>query len=189
MNKKMVKKNMLLTLALGLGLTLVTPLSSIHAESTELKIPKKSFNISTNQVTASASVRTLKLTSPYMSGTDVSFAQWLLHSSNQDGIYGPSTESLVKQFQSSHGLAADGIVGANTWTKLREAYGYRTLRPTSPYMSGDDVKAVQFVLGLTEDGIYGPNTIQAVKNAQSKYGLTADGVVGNDTWYMILYIF
>lgn len=35
-----------------------------------------------------------------------------------DGIFGGSTESAVKSFQSSHGLSADGIAGKNTFAKL-----------------------------------------------------------------------
>lgn len=35
-----------------------------------------------------------------------------------DGIFGPGTERIVKQWQSSNGLVADGIVGPNTLKKL-----------------------------------------------------------------------
>lgn len=35
-----------------------------------------------------------------------------------DGRFGPYTESLVKQFQTSRGLKADGIVGSGTWAAL-----------------------------------------------------------------------
>ncbi len=35
-----------------------------------------------------------------------------------DGIYGPGTETAVRQFQQSATLAADGIVGAITWNAL-----------------------------------------------------------------------
>ncbi len=35
-----------------------------------------------------------------------------------DGIYGPQTESLVKNFQRQNGLVADGIVGPASWQKL-----------------------------------------------------------------------
>ena len=37
-----------------------------------------------------------------------------------DGLFGPGTETAVKNFQSSRGLVADGIVGPLTWTKLFE---------------------------------------------------------------------
>lgn len=35
-----------------------------------------------------------------------------------DGIFGDNTASAVKRFQAAHGLAADGIVGRDTWRKL-----------------------------------------------------------------------
>ncbi len=35
-----------------------------------------------------------------------------------DGIFGPSTESVVKTFQTQSGLTADGIVGPLTWRAL-----------------------------------------------------------------------
>lgn len=52
---------------------------------------------------------------------------------------------------------------------------------------GGDVKELQKMLNqngykLTEDGIFGANTQNAVKDYQKKYGLTVDGIVGNNTW-------
>lgn len=35
-----------------------------------------------------------------------------------DGKFGPATESVVKEFQKSHNLVADGIVGPKTWEAL-----------------------------------------------------------------------
>lgn len=35
-----------------------------------------------------------------------------------DGIFGTKTLAAVKEFQTENGLAADGIVGKNTWDKL-----------------------------------------------------------------------
>lgn len=36
-----------------------------------------------------------------------------------DGKTGPLTKSAVKEFQRIHGLKADGVVGKQTWAKLR----------------------------------------------------------------------
>lgn len=53
--------------------------------------------------------------------------------------------------------------------------------------TGDSVKWIQTCLnelqnaGITVDGIYGSQTISAVKSFQKKNGLTADGVVGANT--------
>ena len=59
----------------------------------------------------------------------------------------------------------------------------RTLSPTSPYMRGDDVRAVQEALlrrGITPgpiDGIYGPKTAQAVGVFQTREKLPVTRVV------------
>lgn len=41
--------------------------------------------------------------------------------SNQDGIFGPITESSVKSFQSAKGISVDGIVGPQTYGQLNIA--------------------------------------------------------------------
>jgi hypothetical protein len=46
---------------------------------------------------------------------------------------------------------------------------------------GVDVAAVQQALGLTPDGVYGPQTRRAVKRFQRTHGLAADGIVGSRT--------
>lgn len=35
-----------------------------------------------------------------------------------DGVFGPGTAQAVKDWQTAHGLSADGIVGDATWSKL-----------------------------------------------------------------------
>jgi len=45
----------------------------------------------------------------------------------------------------------------------------------------DAVKAVQKVLGIKQDGEFGPTTEKHVIKYQKNNGLTADGIVGNGT--------
>ncbi|MFJ6411954.1 peptidoglycan-binding protein [Terribacillus saccharophilus] len=47
---------------------------------------------------------------------------------------------------------------------------------------GENVRRIQRALGVTADGIFGPNTRQAVINFQRNNGLGVDGIVGPETW-------
>ncbi len=44
--------------------------------------------------------------------------------------------------------------------------------------AGSTVAALQSALGITADGIYGPNTRRAVRNYQRNQGLAVDGIAG-----------
>jgi peptidoglycan hydrolase-like protein with peptidoglycan-binding domain len=58
-----------------------------------------------------------------MRGDDVKSLQAALKnngfSGDVDGVFGPFTEVLVKQFQRKRNLDADGVVGPMTWTELQ----------------------------------------------------------------------
>jgi peptidoglycan hydrolase-like protein with peptidoglycan-binding domain len=53
---------------------------------------------------------------------------------------------------------------------------------------GSDVQAIQYLLNLSPDGIFGPDTETAVKTFQASQGLTVDGpgIVGPQTWSKLL---
>jgi peptidoglycan hydrolase-like protein with peptidoglycan-binding domain len=100
-----------------------------------------------------------------------------------DGIFGPLTESAVKQFQQSAGLAADGQVGRLTWPKL--------IVQVRKGDTGDAVRGVQEVIQFHDqsdsptnhvDGIFGPKTGSWVRGFQDALGIAVDGIVGPITW-------
>ncbi len=68
----------------------------------------------------------------------------------------------------------------------------RTLRLTTPYMKGEDVRTFQtlvtdagFPCGPI-DGIYGPKSEQACRAFQQASGLVVDGICGPKTWDKLL---
>ena len=106
---------------------------------------------------------------------------------DEPGIFGESTRTAVREFQQRRGLLVDGIVGPNTWTELVEAswrLGDRVLYLKRPYMRGDDVATLQARLNALgfdagrEDGIFGRETDQAVRDFQREYGVAEDGIFG-----------
>lgn len=96
-----------------------------------------------------------------------------------NGSFDTATQTAVKNFQSSRGLSADGIVGNASWPALTIV--------TQQGDSGAKVRAVQSQLnesgyGLVVDGIFGAGTNTAVRSFQSSKGLGVDGIVGDNTW-------
>lgn len=51
---------------------------------------------------------------------------------------------------------------------------------------GDDVRTLQRILHLFEDGIFGSITEESVKAFQRANNIPADGIVGNATWKLLL---
>ena len=48
--------------------------------------------------------------------------------------------------------------------------------------TGLEVRMIQKRLNITEDGVFGPKTEEAVKKFQKTYNLKVDGIVGKITW-------
>jgi cell wall-associated NlpC family hydrolase len=59
-----------------------------------------------------------------------------------DGVFGPKTKAAVVAFQRSQGIAADGIVGPQTWGRLKATGGSG---PTTPGTGGGRGTAEAFV--------------------------------------------
>ncbi len=126
-----------------------------------------------------------------------------------DGDYGAGTQEAVRQFQLSHGLDADGIVGAQTYEALMGAAmpdnmssRYGGAAPTTiakaiadkavfPIVTANnEIKVIQQALkgqgyNVDVDGVFGVATEQAVRAYQSRNGLESDGVVGQETFYSL----
>jgi peptidoglycan hydrolase-like protein with peptidoglycan-binding domain len=109
-----------------------------------------------------------------------------------DGIFGTVTKNAVIAFQESEGLAADGVIGEDTWSRMPADPNTPVLRRGS---TGNAVSGLQ--KGLLKfggagsstdpgpaDGDFGPQTEAAVKNYQTQHSLDDDGVVGSRTWWV-----
>lgn len=122
------------------------------------------------------------------SGDEVYAIQYLLiaHGDNldTDGVFGPVTQSKVEDFQTDNNLKEDAIVGPETWQAL--------IIQVSQGKTGPEVRAVQRLLknkfgyNIAIDGIFGPDTANAVKQFQSSKGLASDGIVGPKTWQKLI---
>lgn len=105
-----------------------------------------------------------------------------------DGQFGTRTLNAVTQFQQTNGLAADGVVGANTWRTLLVLPPRPTVRRGSrgTYVKYLQEKLISKLYPVGEiDGVFGGNTEQAVKEFQQENGLAVDGIVGPATWQTV----
>ncbi len=113
--------------------------------------------------------------------------------SGERGSFGPGTESAVKAFQIRRGLSPDGAVGPHTWRELVEAgwtFGSRMLYLRGPgrMMRGDDVRELQRRLNALgfdagkDDGIFGFDTDNALREFQRQTGLVPDGYAAHESF-------
>ena len=117
-----------------------------------------------------------------------------------DGLFGRATQAALRDFQSSSGIEATGVVDDATIRALSTheveqaqsaaavPAAYAQLVGLRPGALGDSVAALQrrlLDLGITvrggADGVFGPATAQSLKEFQAQRGLEADGVVNDAT--------
>lgn len=116
-------------------------------------------------------------------GDAVKIAQILSGYSGESGEFDIYFDSYIRSFQLNHNLIADGVVGEQTWRAIAaEApiVSIKTLR------QGKYAMAVQMLVGVDADGIFGNKTKAAVVAFQTAAGLKADGVVGKNTWTALI---
>ena len=124
-----------------------------------------------------------------------------------NGVFDEATEAAVRAFQQQFGLAADGLVGRQTWQAMEDAYeSIRTStdlidggvilfpgRVLQAGFQGEDVATIQEYLAYIATvypaipapavtGVYGLETVQAVEAFQRQFGLEPNGIVGVTTW-------
>ena len=84
-----------------------------------------------------------------------------------------------KQRSRSRRRKTGAIVAAATLTfAAGGAFAHDNIGSSAVHTAGSTVSRLQSVLGITPDGVYGPNTRRAVRNYQRNHGLAADGIAG-----------
>lgn len=122
-------------------------------------------------------------------GNDVASLQFLLRQHGgvvtANAEFDAQTRGAVITFQQNQALAADGIVGPATWSKL-----VISVAPGSPQANA--VRALQFQLrkhgyrDVATDGVFGPATTAAVEDYKARHQLTGGTTVGATTWQHLL---
>ena len=98
----------------------------LEEEKWDLPLPLvvRGKSITEESLRASAAVvaRTLRLAQPFLRGEDVRAVQAGLNRNGfaniPDGVFGPATDALLRQFQSSRNLSPDGVAGPRTRAAL-----------------------------------------------------------------------
>ena len=102
---------------------------------------------------------------------------------DEDGVSGPLTNEAIKVHQTVAGISTDGVWGPQSISAIEAIYARPTLRYGS---TGSVVRWLQYRLGLSFDGGFGPQTAAAVRAYQAAHGLAVDGIVGPATWAALM---
>ena len=116
-------------------------------------------------------------------------AQW--------GPDNPSLECAIWQYTSkghASGITSQGLDLDYLYKEYDKIFEIEPIKPIQytrqingmPIISrgsrGKAVKIWQIICGADPDGVFGPNTENATRAYQKKYGLTVDGIVGPQSW-------
>ena len=129
-----------------------------------------------------------------------------------DGVFGAYTRDAVRQFQTIFNLPVTGIIDRADWYKMVQLYtgilrlaevnslgqqyfrlNFRYRHVISYGQSGEEVALLQYMLAILSqfylslpniaiDGVFGEETLEAVKALQQDAGLDQTGVVDQATW-------
>lgn len=135
--------------------------------------------------------------------------------SEENGVFGIDTRDAVLNFQEIFGLSPSGEVDKATWYRIKQYYsgvkglgellgeGISISEAQVPFTTqlregsqGVGVKTIQYYLNILAyfnpnlsalplDGIYGPETTNAVRIFQQYYGLPVTGVMNTATWNVL----
>lgn len=115
-----------------------------------------------------------------------------------DGVYGPETTQAVRQFQRIRRLDVTGVADEDTLDSLdidlnllsglsHPVHGFISGDRITPDSSVEDVRTLQLVMrtfgfDLDADGIYGAQTLQAVRAYERTAGISpVDGIADRNT--------
>jgi peptidoglycan hydrolase-like protein with peptidoglycan-binding domain len=144
-------------------------------EALRVKGADKQYDPSTYAAQKASGVQ--NQTASFVKQVQVALQQLGFYEGNVDGVYGANTVAAVKAFQASVGLPADGIAGPKTIA----AYEARLKGDSTVATLQQELTNWGYYHGAI-DGVYGPGTVQAVKDLQIALGVSpVDGRWGPKT--------
>ncbi|MBW4646666.1 MAG: N-acetylmuramoyl-L-alanine amidase [Goleter apudmare HA4340-LM2] len=102
----------------------------------------------------------------------------------EDNITGNATRSATQKLQTIAGVPANGTADKTTWDAINLILAKRVIRLN--HAGGPVVRYLQHRIGVSVDGVYGPQSEVAMKRFQKQNGLVDDGIVGPASWQKLI---